>query len=168
MRSMLLPYRPQADFARVSWLYVWGPVLAAVAVIVMESTRTFSAENTSGWLRPLFEAVLGRLSDPSWAELHHLLRKSGHFGGFGGVCVTFVRAWLLRDMPRAKNVKRWRGIAVLRAIICTAAIASADEFHQTFLPNRTGKFSDVVLDTCGGIVACGVLWAVFWQREQRT
>ncbi len=168
MRSVLLPYRGGWDRARsVSWLYVWWPVLVAVSIIGIESTRTFSAENTSGWLRPLMEALLGRLSDPGWAQVHHLLRKSGHFCGFGGVCVTFARAWLWRDLGRAADsVARWRWGAVLKAIASTAMVASADELHQTFLPNRTGKLSDVMLDTCGGIVACAVLWGLSWRRDR--
>ncbi|HME57978.1 MAG TPA: VanZ family protein, partial [Terracidiphilus sp.] len=35
---------------------------------------------------------------------------------------------------------------------------SADEFHQRFLPNRTGQFSDVLLDCCGAAVLCFVLF----------
>jgi VanZ family protein len=33
-----------------------------------------------------------------------------------------------------------------------ALMASADEYHQTFLPNRTGSPWDVLLDCCGAIV----------------
>jgi VanZ family protein len=35
------------------------------------------------------------------------------------------------------------------ALAATFLIATADEIHQTFLPNRTGCFSDVLLDTAG-------------------
>jgi VanZ family protein len=35
-------------------------------------------------------------------------------------------------------------------------VASADEFHQTFLPNRTGLASDVLLD-CTGAIALQLL-----------
>ena len=38
------------------------------------------------------------------------------------------------------------------ALLATALIASADEIHQTFLPNRTGMARDVVLDCCGAIM----------------
>jgi VanZ family protein len=30
-------------------------------------------------------------------------------------------------------------------------VASLDEFHQTFLPNRTGSPWDVLLDCCGAM-----------------
>jgi len=35
------------------------------------------------------------------------------------------------------------------AVATVFLVATADEIHQTFLPNRTGCFSDVVLDTAG-------------------
>ena len=33
----------------------------------------------------------------------------------------------------------------------TALVASWDEWHQTFLPNRTGSPWDVLLDCCGAL-----------------
>jgi VanZ family protein len=44
---------------------------------------------------------------------------------------------------------RWANIAILG----TALVASLDEWHQTFIPSRTGAVHDVVLDTCAGIAA---------------
>lgn len=38
------------------------------------------------------------------------------------------------------------------ALLGTAMVAGADEFHQSFLSNRTGVSSDVLLDCCGAIV----------------
>jgi VanZ family protein len=37
------------------------------------------------------------------------------------------------------------------ALLGTATIASLDEWHQTFLPNRTGSPWDVLLDCCGAL-----------------
>jgi VanZ family protein len=44
---------------------------------------------------------------------------------------------------------RWSTIAVLG----TALVASLDEWHQSFIPSRTGRWQDVVLDTCAGVAA---------------
>jgi len=43
--------------------------------------------------------------------------------------------------------------------------ASADEFHQSFLPNRTGTPWDVLLD-CSGALAMQLLVYVFHARAQ--
>jgi len=48
------------------------------------------------------------------------------------------------------------------AVASTFAVASGDEYHQTFLPSRTGLFSDVVLDTCGGILMSGAVLGLSW------
>jgi VanZ family protein len=40
-----------------------------------------------------------------------------------------------------------------------------DEWHQSSLPSRTGTFRDVILDSCAGLVAQIVLFAIL--RTQR-
>ena len=35
----------------------------------------------------------------------------------------------------------------------TAVVASLDEWHQTFIPSRTGTIHDVILDTSAAIAA---------------
>jgi VanZ family protein len=147
--------------------FVWTPALLGVVVIAIESTATFSAANTSSWLRPIAEAIFGHLSDPTWDEAHHLLRKSGHFLGYGTLCVLFLRAWLLTLAENPRLTERsWRLSAWARAILSTAFIASCDELHQSFLPSRTGTFIDVVLDTCGAAIVSGLVLAAVWKRRK--
>jgi VanZ family protein len=150
--------------------FVWTPALLGVVVIAIESTATFSAANTSSWLRPIAEAIFGRLSDPTWELAHHLLRKTGHFLGYGTLCILFLRAWLLTlaDNRRLLTDRAWRLSSWARAILSTAFIASCDEFHQSFLPSRTGKFSDVVLDTIGATILSAVVLAAVWRRARKT
>ena len=140
------------------WLWVWLPAVLACLIIVGESTRTMSAQNTSAWLRPVFERLFGHVSDSAWDLIHHVIRKSGHFVGYGLVCLTFLRACLLTLGRRTEGtVGLWRLASVLRGVGSTFVVASCDEFHQTFVPGRTGLFSDVLLDTCGGLVMCGLV-----------
>ena len=44
---------------------------------------------------------------------------------------------------------RWSVTAVLIAI----AVAAADETHQAFVPSRTASPLDVLIDTCGAVLA---------------
>ena len=63
----------------------------------------------------------------------------------------------------------WRRYGLQMAICCTAIVASLDELHQTYLPDRTGVMQDVLLDTCGAIVLCGgVLIAGRILRSERS
>ena len=145
------------------FLLIWAPALIGIAVVATESQPVFSAANTSSWLRPVWERFFGHISTRDWEEFHHILRKSGHFTGYGTLCVLFVRAWLLtfaRDAALRTRAWRWR--SWLLGVASTIVVASCDEIHQSFLPSRTGLFSDVVLDTCGGVVLSGLVLGVCW------
>jgi VanZ family protein len=122
-------------------------------MIVAESTATMSADNTSRWLYPLWARLFGPISTLHWAEVHHLIRKTGHFVGYGGVSVAFLYGWL-RTLHRRRGKYRpiWLRAAFL-AISCTLLIAILDEYHQSFLPSRTSSPIDVCIDLCGAIAA---------------
>jgi VanZ family protein len=157
----------RAHRAPARWsVWVWLPAAIAVVCIALESTGTFSSANTSRHLRPVIEKIFGAMDDLAWDSLHHHIRKTGHFLGYGLVCLTFLRGWLLNLGMRADlNYKSWRFRSCIAAIVSTALVASADEIHQTFLPSRTGRFADVVLDTCGGATFCLLMWLVCWRRR---
>jgi VanZ family protein len=148
---------------------VWVPVAIAAAVIGIESTNTFSAQNTSGWLRPIVQHIFGPMQDARWDDVHHYIRKTGHFVGYGGVCFTFLRAWLYTlELRSWKSLRSWRLQSCLRAILSTAFIASCDEFHQSFIPSRTGSPVDVLLDTTGAFTLCLLVWLICWCRRDRS
>ena len=60
--------------------------------------------------------------------------------------VLWLRAWGM-SLRRASFL-----LEAVLALLGTTLVASADEFHQSFLPNRTGVPSDVLLDCCGALV----------------
>src|ERR1035441_8201383 len=177
--------KPQRQWTRDDagwrwWFSVWAPVAIAIAVICMESTGTFSAQNTSSWLRPIAGYWFGAIKDSTWEAFHHCLRKTGHFVGYGTVGFTFLRAWLhtlARSGSRPASLVGWRRgpTALLSwrvessilAIFSTAIVASCDEFHQTFLPGRTGSPVDVLLDTAGACTLCLMVWLVCWNGRAR-
>jgi VanZ family protein len=131
----------------------WIPAALSVLMIVLESTATMSASNTSHWLYPLWVRLFGPISAGHWNEVHHLIRKTGHFVGYGLVSIAFFHGWrrTLHQMA-VKHWHLWRRAAVL-AVLCTLLIASLDEYHQSFLPSRTSSPIDVCIDLSGAIFA---------------
>jgi len=127
------------------WIGAWWPVVVCLGVIALESTEALGSDHTSGPLRAIFEAIFGTVSDVRWALVHLVIRKSGHFIGYGLLGLAWLRAWWM-TLPHS----RFLHDATL-ALLGTAMTASADEFHQTFLPNRTGSPRDVLLDCCGAL-----------------
>jgi VanZ family protein len=103
--------------------------------------------------RPLHTAAqyfMGDAANNGWTFIHHYIRKTGHFTGYGLLSVVCFRGFWMTLRNTASRMKRTLGSHGL-ALAATLFVASADEIHQTFLPNRTGTFSDVVLDTSGGL-----------------
>ena len=131
-------------------LKAWIAAILWLIVISIESTAWLSAHNTGKILYPLLHFLFG-LSHANFERWHFLIRKGGHVFGYGLLSILLFRAWR-ETLPVASSAKwtfRWANIAVLG----TALVASLDEWHQSFIPSRTGRWQDVVLDTCAGIAA---------------
>ena len=133
------------------WLSGWLPVVAAILLVAVESTPAFGSDHTSGPLRRIWEWLFGPVGERTWHSIHLAIRKSGHFTGFGLVGLTWFRAWRM-TLPRASFLR-----VEMLAMIGTAMVASADEFHQSFLPNRTASPRDVLLDCIGALAATGAV-----------
>ena len=136
------------------WTSAWLPVVIGTCVILLESTEMFGSDRTSGPLRLFFESIFGPVSAARWEVVHHLIRKSGHFFWYGFIGLAWLRAWWM-TLPRSRFVHD-----ALLALLGTALVASSDEFHQTFLPNRTGSPWDVLLD-CSGAITLQVLVYIY-------
>lgn len=127
------------------WFNAWLPVLLGVGVILVESTEFMGADHTSGPLRSIYEGIFGSVSDARWELLHHYIRKSGHFFGYGFIGLAWLRAWWM-SLPHSQFLQD-----AMLALLGTATIAAADEYHQSLLPNRSSSPLDVLLDCCGAL-----------------
>jgi VanZ family protein len=146
-------------------LKAWIAAILWLILIAIESSALLSANNTSRILYPLLHYVFG-IDWDRFEVWHFYIRKSGHVVGYGTLSILLFRAWrvTLPVVPKVKWTFRWANIAILG----TALVASLDEWHQTFIPSRTGSVRDVVLDTCAGIAA--QVLVLLWIRgfEKRT
>jgi len=142
----------------IFWLSAWLPVAIGMGVIMLESTEMLGSDQTSHPLRWLWEALFGPVASARWEVIHHLVRKCGHFFGYGALGMVWLRAWWM-TLPRS----RFLHDAVL-ALLGTSLVASCDEWHQSYLPNRTGSIWDLLLDCCGAIA---LLLAVYIYMRMR-
>ena len=142
-------------------LKVWLPSVIWLAVIVIESTNLGSSEHTGQILYPIFHYVFG-MSPHRFAALHVVLRKTGHFVGYATLSVLLFRSWR-GTFPRLST--RWCREWAILGLVCTALVSVLDEFHQSFLPSRTGTFHDVVLDSFAALVAQIVLFVILRKRN---
>jgi VanZ family protein len=145
----------------------WVPAGLSVLMITRESTATMSSANTSQWLYPLWVQLFGTTSPAHWEQIHHLIRKTGHFGGYGLVSLAFFYSWrqTLHRMA-VTHWTLWRRASGL-AVLCALVVASLDEYHQSFLPSRTASPVDVGIDLCGAIAFQLVLLLVIQWYARR-
>lgn len=145
-------------------LKAWIAAILWLIVIAIESSAYLSTHNTSRMLYPLLHFLFG-MTRQQFEPWHFFMRKGGHVFGYGLLSILLFRAWR-ETLPVSNNARwtfRWANIAGLG----TALVASLDEWHQSFLPSRTGSVHDVILDTCAGIAAQVLLFlSVKWFSKQ--
>lgn len=141
------------------WVSAWLPVLLGILMIMVESTEWLGADNTSGPLRMIWQAIFGHVSEPQWQIIHHYIRKSGHFLGYGFIGLAWLRAWWM-TLPKSHFLPD-----AMLALLGTALIAASDEFHQSFLPNRTASPWDVLID-CSGAITLQLMVYIFMRMNR--
>ncbi len=83
-----------------------------------------------------------------WLDV--LFKKSGHMVMFGVLAFLWYRALRTWDIP-SHRARSW-------ALAFTVVYALTDEFHQRFVPGRTPRFTDVLIDTVGAT------FSLYWRR----
>ena len=101
----------------------------------------------------LFHPEYSSLGPDAQFELHeyasHVVRKAAHF------TIYTILGFLLALACRPAEEKGGPLPAGLFALLLGALYAAGDEFHQSFVPGRSGQIKDVLLDSAG--VLCGIL-----------
>lgn len=142
-------------------LKTWIAAALWLGLILAESTAFASADNTSRILYPFLHWLFGvtRAQFPTW---HFVIRKSGHFIGYFTLSVLLFRSWRATFPVAGVNwMMKWANISFLM----TALVASLDEWHQTFLPGRTGTVHDVLLDSTAALIAQVTLFVILHSRN---
>lgn len=141
-----------------------------LALLAFESSDYGSSEHTGSILWKLWALVLGRPDSATFDEVHHLIRKTGHFTGYAILSWLIFHALRVAWRNRQQVIARgreyfWQLRWALGGIAGTMIAGSLDEFHQAFNPARTGRWQDVVLDTSGAVVLQTVLFLVLNTRK---
>jgi VanZ family protein len=139
----------------------WTAAALWLGLILAESTNYASAENTGRLLYPLLHFLLGVNRDhfPLW---QFFIRKTGHFVGYFTLGLLLFRSWRATiPFPGANWTIQWATIS----FFMSAFVASLDEWHQTYLPKRTGSLHDVLLDSSAALLAQILLFMMLRSRN---
>ena len=91
-----------------------------------------------------------------------IVRKAAHMSEYALLTCTFMYGFYKSQLSFDK-------IRVY-SIICTFLYACTDETHQLFIGGRAGQFSDVLIDTTGGIIAIIIVSIIVYMihRKKKT
>lgn len=137
----------------VVWWGLW--ILWCGVIYYISADPVFTGESTAHIIQEAAPAPVS--SRPGMVRVLNLvLRKSGHalgFGVLGALSFAAVSSW-----PRPRRAAVW-------AWAMASLYAVTDEWHQTFVPGRTGSIQDVLLDAAGAAV--GVALAAWVTSRSR-
>ena len=88
--------------------------------------------------------------------IDHFVRKSAHATEYAVLGILFGGMYASWGLWGRKHFLLAAGSGIL--------YAATDEFHQLFVPGRSGQLSDVLLDSCGvlagAVLYIGAVWLV--------
>lgn len=86
----------------------------------------------------------------TFSIVEHIIRKTAHFSIYLalGFCISCAAG-------RRKLLSKGSGAALLTCFL----YACSDELHQYLVPDRSCRFTDVLIDTCGALT--GIILSLF-------
>lgn len=87
-------------------------------------------------------------------KLNATIRKIAH------ATIYFVLAFLVLIALGTDKEHLWRNSLI--AVIFCLIYSFTDEYHQLFVPGRSGALKDCIIDTGGALIACVIYGAGVW------
>ena len=138
----------------------WGPTILWACLISYFSTSDFSSANTSRILGPFFHWLFPHQPIEFHNFVEHLIRKLAHWSEY------FILAILLYRGFRHGRDTHWERRWAFWTLVLVFLYAVGDEIHQLWVPSRSGRFQDSLLDFFGGTCALAVLY-LRYRMDQR-
>ena len=133
-----------------SWILI---ILWMVFIFYMSSCNGNVSSDQSGTIVYILHNILGiDYSD----KLIFIIRKCAHVSEF------FILGILVINLVSKYNVKH---IYLISFIVCVL-YASIDEFHQLFVPGRSGLVTDVLIDLIGVVLGLLLVFLIRCFRKE--
>jgi len=143
-----------------NFFYYWLPVLIWAALIFFLSSRSGLKVATGTW--------------------DFLTRKPVHIFEYFVLTLLLVRAFKFEFEARKNELfspsskksvnlmQKNNNFYVLSfSFLASLLYAVSDEIHQSFVPLREGKISDILFDSVGSLVGIFLVWKLFQNRQNK-
>ena len=147
-----------------AFLKYWLPVIVWMAVIFTASCDSHSFNHSSRLIAPLLHWLFPHISENAVDEIVFLARKGAHLTEYA---VFALLLWRALRRPVKNDSRPWNWPEAGLALSVVLLYAASDEIHQIFVPTRTARIHDVVIDTLGGSAALFALWWLKFRKHRR-
>lgn len=130
-------------------VFAWMLVIFMLSAQISSESDSLSSGITKFVLN-LINGLFPRL-EIEFSVFSHFVRKSAHF-----IAYLILGILSLHAIDEEKNTKLTR---FMKALLICVLYAMSDEFHQLYVPGRSGELKDVLLDSTGSLV--GILGYFF-------
>jgi VanZ family protein len=139
----------------VSFVKYWVPVLLWMGVIFLGSCDSHSWQHSSRLLGPLLHWLFPNMPATQVDRIVFACRKLAHLAEYSMLALLL---WRAVRQPVRNDPRPWSWPQARLVTLLCAFYAGTDEFHQLFVPTREARVGDVMLDTCGAVLALLFLW----------
>lgn len=105
----------------------------------------------------MFVPGFGDLSEQQQIDMaqaiDHPVRKTAHAAEYAMLAGLVLGAVTV-------SIIRWKNVLI--AISVSVLYAATDEFHQLFVPARSGQVKDVLIDGCGAVIGTLIIWGIYY------
>ena len=115
-----------------------------ILIFIMSSFAAVDSDQQSGLIVNALTTAFPDLKNIDF--LVNIIRKSAHFLEYALFGLLTARSF------RLSNKSGWF------AVPFCAIYAATDEYHQTFIPGRSGELADILLDSLGATFGIFIYW----------
>jgi VanZ family protein len=137
----------------------WFPVVLWVGFTFWMSSGFFSSSNTSRIIEPILRYLMPQISAADAHTIHGVIRKLAHVTEYFFLGLLLFRAF--RSDSNKEQTLQW----VSYSLLVLTLFALGDEYHQSFVVERTASFFDVGIDIIGGFLGQCII--LLWERVHR-
>jgi VanZ family protein len=131
--------------------FSWIPAIIVMIIIFAFSSKPADSSNESSMT--VADHILSAYETTTQVQfdakqryqvletMNMIVRKGSHFCEYALLAVTIAFHFFIHGLKGMR--------LLLLSVTLSAMYAATDEYHQTFIPGRSGQFRDVMIDTSG-------------------
>ncbi|MGN0165716.1 MAG: VanZ family protein [Lachnospiraceae bacterium] len=107
---------------------------------------------------PDYEDLNSEEKEQMVESINYPLRKMAHM-------LEYLLLGLLLSGAMIGEIKGVTPVKLIPVFGTAVLYAASDEYHQLFVPGRTGKFTDVLIDSAGVLIGLVIFYLIFHRKK---